>query len=188
VAKTPSDLTPISYRPKDAARVLGFGHSHFSKLLKAGKIRHRKDGVAVLIDREELIAYRNSLPVAAPDQIPIGPLLPVDEQKIALERARSAGKPIPPPVPPPLPRPPDIDLAAIYEGRLKLLIPNVGPDEAHFRASEFTVRACARHFGLGLDEAKEKTLVALAKWRGREPNPSPKRLFASAEPSGGAAA
>ena len=65
VAKTPSDFTPISYRPKDAARALGVSLAHFNKLKAAGKIASRKDGAAVLIDREALIAYRNSLPVFA---------------------------------------------------------------------------------------------------------------------------
>jgi hypothetical protein len=182
--KPPSQFTPISYRPKDAARMLGVGHSHFSKLMKAGKIPRRNDGRAVLIDHEVLVAYRNSLPVFVPDQIPIDALLPADEQEIALERARGAGTPIPSPAPAsPSPRPPDIDLAAIYEGRRKLLIPNVGPDEAKLRAHEFTVRACARHFTLSLEEAKEKTRAALAECGRREPNPSP-----SAEPSDDGAA
>jgi excisionase family DNA binding protein len=184
VAKTPSDLTPISYRPKDAARVLAVSPAHLYKLLKAGKIPHRKDNTATLIDREALIAYRNSLPVFAPDRTLTGSLLSVDEQKIALERARGAGTPIPPPPPvppPPLPRPPDIDLVAIYDGRLRLLAPKIGPTEARRRAFEFTVQAYARNFTVSLEEANEKTLTALAECGWPEPNPSPKGLFTSVE-------
>jgi excisionase family DNA binding protein len=190
VAKTPSDLTPISYRPKDAARVLAVSPAHLYKLLRAGKIPHRKDGAATLIDHEALIAYRDSLPVFVPDQTSVGSLLPVDEQKIALERARGAGTP--PPLllaPPPLPRPPDIDLAAIYDGRRRLLAPKIGPTEARRRAFEFTVQAYARHFTVSFEEAKEKTLAALAECGWLEPNPGPKGLFANVELSddGGAA-
>jgi hypothetical protein len=195
VAKTPSDLTPISHRPKDAARILAVSLAHFYKLMAAGKIPYRKDGAATLIDHEALIVYRDSLPVFAPDQTSVGSLLPVDEQKIALERARGAGTPIPPPppppllAPPPLPRPPDIDLAAIYDGRRRLLAPKIGPTEARRRAFEFTVQAYARHFTVSFEEAKEKTLAALAECGWLEPNPSPKGLFTSVELSddGGAA-
>jgi hypothetical protein len=175
VAKTPSDFTPISYRPKDAARALGVSLAHFNKLKAAGKIASRKDGAAVLIDREALIAYRNSLPVFAPDQTPVGPLLPVDEQKIALKRARRVGKSIPPPappLPPPSPRAPDIDLAAVYAGRRRLLVPEIGAVEARRSAYQFTLQACARHFTLSLEEAAEKTRAALAECGWLEPNPS----------------
>jgi hypothetical protein len=174
-SKTPFDLTPISYRPKDAARMLGVSLAHFNKLKAAGKIASRHDGAAVLIDHEVLVAYRNSLPVFVPDQTPVGPLLPVDEQKIAHKRARRAGKPIPspaPPLPPPSPRPPDIDLAAVYDGRRRLLVPEIGPIEARRSAYQFTLQACARHFTLSLEEAAEKTRTALAECGWLEPNPS----------------
>ena len=178
VVKSPSGFTPISYRPKDAAKVLGFGHSHFAKLLASGKIASRTDGRARLIDHEALVAYRNSLPVFVPDQIPIGSLLPVDEQKIALERANGAGTPVSPPAPPSPPpplasRPPDIDLAAIYEGKRKLLAPDLGSDKARDRAFEFTARACARHFTVSLEEAEERTRTALEEHGRRESRISP---------------
>jgi hypothetical protein len=175
-SKTPFDLTPISYRPKDAARMLGVSLAHFNKLKAAGKIASRHDGAAVLIDHEVLVAYRNSLPVFVPDQTPVGPLLPGDEQKIAHKRARRAGKPTPspaPPLPPPSPRAPDIDLAAVYDGRRRLLVPEIGPIEARRSAFKFTVQAYARHFTVGLDDATKQTLAALAECGWLDPNPGP---------------
>ena len=102
---------------------------------------------------------------------PTGPLLPVDEQKVAVERvrARVVRKP---PAPAPRPSRPDIDLAAIYDGRRRLLAPEIGPVEARRRAYEFTVQAYARHFTVELDEAGEKTRAALAECGWLEPNPS----------------
>jgi excisionase family DNA binding protein len=172
--KTLSQFTPIFLRPKEAAQVLGVGHSHFYKLMAAGKIPYRKDGAATLIDPAALIAYRDSLPVFVPEPAAIGPLLPVDEQQVALKRARRAGKPIPPPAPPPPPpRPPDIDLAAVYDGRRRLLVPEIGPIEARRSAFKFTVQAYARHFTVGLDEATEQTFATLAECGWLDPNPSP---------------
>ena len=57
------------------------------------------------------------------------------------------------------------------DGRRRLLVSEIGPIEARRRAYEFTVQAYARHFTVGLDEAKEKTLAALAECGWLEPNP-----------------
>jgi excisionase family DNA binding protein len=171
---------PIAVRVKEGARLIGVSRAHLNKLLRAKKIPSRKDGTARLILTEDLIAYVKGLPGAEPEDEPVGPLLPIDEQKVARKRARRAGKPIPPPVPPPPPpRPPDIDLAAIYDGRRRLLVPDVGPTEARRRAYEFTVQACARHFSVSLDEAGEMVLAACAEHGWLEPNPSAKGLLAS---------
>ena len=140
--------------------------------MSRGKITFRKVGAATLFLPADLEAFALGLPTAEPDMKPTGPLLPVAEQKIALERARGVRKPVPP-FRHRGPRPPDIDLAAIYDGRRRLLVPEVGPIEARRGAYEFTVQAYARHFTVGLDEAKEKTLAALAECGWLEPNPSP---------------
>jgi excisionase family DNA binding protein len=165
--------SPIAVRVKEGARLIGVSRAHFNKLLKAKKIPSRRDGTARLILTEDLIAYVKGLPGAEPEDEPVGPLLPIDEQKVAQKRARRAGKPIPPPaLPLPSPRPPDIDLAAIYDGRRRLLFPEIGAVEARRSAYQFTLQACARHFTLSLEEAAEKTLAALAECGWLEPNPS----------------
>jgi excisionase family DNA binding protein len=87
VADFTPPFPPISYRPKEAARLLGIGRSHLYKQMDAGKIPYRKDGAARLIDYEALIAYRDSLAVVEPNMTPTGSLLPVDQQKLAIERA-----------------------------------------------------------------------------------------------------
>ena len=61
------------------------------------KITFRKIGAATLFLPADLEAFALDLPAGELDVKPTGPLLPVDEQKIALERARDAGTPVPPP-------------------------------------------------------------------------------------------
>jgi excisionase family DNA binding protein len=134
-------------RPKEAARLLGVSRSHLYELLKAGRIQSRKDGAATLIDYEALVAYRDSLPVIAPEMKPTGPLLPIDQQLIAIEQARE----------------PPRDFARVYAERLKLLRPDVSEDEARARAYDYTVRFCRDHSGLDLEAAKQVVLAAIAK-------------------------
>jgi excisionase family DNA binding protein len=131
-------LTPVALRPRDAARLLGLGHSHFYKLLKSGRIPHRKDGAATLIDYEALVRFRDSLPSAPPT----GPLLPAAE---------------------PASEPPD--LAAIYTERLKLIVGSVGPDEGRLRAFEYAVGACCHHHHVDLEIGKKMTSDAIKQAR-----------------------
>lgn len=51
-----TEITPISYRITDAARVLGIGRSSIFKLLKEGKLRRVRIGTLVLIPRDSLEA------------------------------------------------------------------------------------------------------------------------------------
>jgi excisionase family DNA binding protein len=39
-------ITPLSVRPKDAMRMLGFGQTHFYRLLKDGELLSYRDGGA----------------------------------------------------------------------------------------------------------------------------------------------
>ena len=132
-------LPPLSVRPMEAARLLGISRSRLYQLLKSGKIPHRKDGAATVIDREALVAYRDSLPVVAPNvEEPTGPLLLVAEPALVAP-----------------------DLAAEYERRFKLIAPNVGPDEGRLRSFEHAVGVCRAHYRVDLERAKRMTADAI---------------------------
>jgi excisionase family DNA binding protein len=146
-SKTPSLFPPLCVRPKEAWRLLGVGRSHFYKLLKAGRIPSRKDGAATLIDYEALVAYRDSLPVIAPEMKPTGPLLPLEQQETAMARATEPGP----------------DLAAVYSEHRKSLARSLGDDEAHFRAFDHVVNFCRQHSGCDLEQAKATVRAAIAK-------------------------
>jgi excisionase family DNA binding protein len=168
-SKIPLTLAPVGLRPKQAAAALGISVSYLYLLMKRGKIPSRTLGAARLFLPADLEAFAASLLVAEPDVTSTGPLLPVAEQKVAVERVRARVGRKPPPRPPR----PDIDLAAIYDGRRRLLAPEIGPIEARRGAYQFTVQACARHFSIELDEAERRTLAALAECGWLEPNPGP---------------
>jgi hypothetical protein len=55
------------------------------------------------------------------------------------------------------------DLAAVYETRRKLLVGNVGDDEAHLRAVEWSVNEYRRRTGADLETARRVVLAAIAK-------------------------
>jgi hypothetical protein len=61
-----------------------------------------------------------------------------------------------------------IDSAAIYERRRKLLVGNVGADEAHLRAVEWAVNEYRRCTGADFEAAKRGVLAAIAA-KGRQP-------------------
>jgi excisionase family DNA binding protein len=149
--KTSSLYPPIAVRPREAARLIGVGHSHLYKLLKAKRIPSRNDGSARIILYEDLIAYLKSLPSAEPEEEPTGPLL------LAVE---------------PAPEPFAPDLAAEYEKRFKLVVPNVGPDEGRLRAFEHTVLVCRNHYRVDLETATRMTTDAIKAARPKEP-PTP---------------
>lgn len=124
----------------EAARQLGVSRSRLYQLLKSGKIPHRKDGAATVIAYEDLVAYLSSLSTVAPDEGRTGPLL-------------SAIEPSPEPFAP--------DLAAEYEKRFKLIVGNVGPDEARLRAFEHTVGVCRQHHHVDPETAKRMVSDAI---------------------------
>jgi excisionase family DNA binding protein len=131
---------PLAVRPMEAARLLGISRSRLYQLLKSGAIRHRKDGAATLIPYEDLIARLNSLPTVTPEEQPTGPLL------LAAE---------------PSPEPSAPNLAAVYASRFKLIVGNVGPDEARLRAFEHTVGVCRTHYRVDLESAKKMVSDAI---------------------------
>jgi excisionase family DNA binding protein len=138
---TPRPLSPpLAVRPLEAARQLGVSRSRLYQLLKSGKIPYRKDGAATVIAYEDLVAYHNGLTPVVPDEGPTGPLLPSIE---------------------PAPEPSAPDLAAVYEKRFKLLVPNVGPDEARLRAFEYAVSVCRSHYRVDLETAKRMVSDAI---------------------------
>ena len=58
-----------------------------------------------------------------------------------------------------------IDPAAVYETRRKLLVGNVGADEAHLRAVEWAVNEYRRCAGADFETAKRVVQAAIAKAR-----------------------
>jgi hypothetical protein len=58
---------------------------------------------------------------------------------------------------------PQIDYALVYRERRKSLVRNLGADEAHFRALDFTINFCREHSGCDLEEAKKRVRAAVAK-------------------------
>jgi hypothetical protein len=54
----------------------------------------------------------------------------------------------------------ELDIAAIYAARVKILRPNIG-DEARFRAFDHTVDVCRVHYGADLEAAKQMVRAAL---------------------------
>jgi hypothetical protein len=56
-----------------------------------------------------------------------------------------------------------IDPAAIYEKRRKLLVGNVGADEAHLRAVEWSINEYRRCAGADFETAKRAVRAAIAK-------------------------
>ena len=151
MAKNSSQFPPLAVRPREAAHQLGIGHSHFYKLLKAGKIPSRRDGKARIILREDLIEYLNGLTPVVPNEEPTGPLL-------------LAAEPAPEPFAP--------DLAAVYAERFRLIVGNVGPDEARLRSFEHTVGVCCRHYRVDQETGKKMVSDAIKQARAKEP-PTP---------------
>jgi hypothetical protein len=62
----------------------------------------------------------------------------------------------------PICRKPEVDYRLVYETRRKALAPNLGDDEAHFRAFDHSVSFCRQHSGCDLEEAKARVRDALA--------------------------
>jgi hypothetical protein len=63
----------------------------------------------------------------------------------------------------PIGRKPEVDYRLVYETRRKALVPNLGHDEAHFRALDFTINFCRERSALGLEQAKALVRAAIAK-------------------------
>jgi hypothetical protein len=63
----------------------------------------------------------------------------------------------------PIGRKPEVDYRLVYETRRKSLVPNLGADEAHFRAFDFAVSFCREHSGCDLEQAKALVRAAIAK-------------------------
>jgi excisionase family DNA binding protein len=169
-------FTPISLRPAEAARLLGVGRSHFYKLMQAGLIPYRKGGATRLrlIDHAALVAYRDSLAVVEPELRATGPLLPHDQQQLAAERAGEPApswdgghKSKPPEEASPEPLRPEIDLAALYLDRLRLLVANLGDEEGQLRARDFAIDCYRRHTGCDLEAAKVAVTAAIARTKQR---------------------
>ncbi len=59
------ELEPLALPPLAAARFLGESKRTVSRLIAAGKIVARKDGVRTLVDVKSLKAYYASLPLKA---------------------------------------------------------------------------------------------------------------------------
>ena len=97
-----------------------------------------------MIAYEDLVAYLEACRRSAPDDGPTGPLLPAIE---------------------PSPEPFAPDLAAEYEKRFKLIVGNVGPDEARLRAFEHTVGVCRRHYRVDLETGKKMVSDAIKQAR-----------------------
>jgi hypothetical protein len=55
------------------------------------------------------------------------------------------------------------DYGLVYRERRKALAPNLGDDEAHFRAFDHAINFCRQHSGCHLEEAKALVRAAIAK-------------------------
>ena len=160
-SKTPSQFERRLLRAAEAADRLGISPAYFYKLRAAGKIPVRRIGDTTRHHVDDIDAYAANLPLVAPTiaSEPTVPLLPVDQQRLAVERAEDAPKRRPrkakskaktrprphvaqgapePPAPveqqppadePPAPLDQQPDLAAVYAERLGLLAPNAEEEE-----------------------------------------------------------
>jgi excisionase family DNA binding protein len=151
-------LTPSIVGPTGAAQIAGVSRSRIYELLNSGEIPSRKDGRRRLIHRDDIEKWFSRLPPApapirVPSEPPTGPLLPLEQQKIAMARAIEAERE-------PEPEP---DWATVYTERCKLLRRNVSDSEAKARAFDFTVDRCRGHSGFDLEKAKALVRAALAK-------------------------
>jgi excisionase family DNA binding protein len=162
-AKAAPLAPPLAVRPKEAARLLGVGHSHFYKLLKAGKIPSRMDGAARLIPYAGLVAYLDGLPLPS---LATGPLLADDQQQAAIEQAREPGEP---------------DFAALFVERLEsleILSPDLGGKERREQALAHVTRAYRRYHDCGLNPARKAVLALVT------PKPPEPKRAAVDEPAG----
>jgi hypothetical protein len=97
---------------------------------------------------------------------------PAEQQQIAIEQASE-----PEPDQSTSPRRPAAyrrrpDLAAVCAERLRLIAPNVGPDEGRLRAFEYTVGVCCRHYRVDQETGKKMVSGAIKAARPKEP-PTP---------------
>jgi excisionase family DNA binding protein len=60
-----SAIEPLALSPRDAAAHLSISKRTLSRLIRAGKIAARKDGVRTLVDVASIKAYYESLPMKA---------------------------------------------------------------------------------------------------------------------------
>ena len=83
---------PSSMRLPEAARLLGISLAYIYVLKDAGKIRVRRIGRAARIHRDDLEAFAAGLPMAPLKygSEPTGPLLGVDQQRLAVGGERCA--------------------------------------------------------------------------------------------------
>jgi excisionase family DNA binding protein len=143
-------IEPRTLSPLEAARRAGVSRSRIYELLKSGEILAVKDGSRTLVITASVDAWLDRL---KPWRASTGPLLPIEQQQIAIERAS-------PPIDQQQPAAPDI--CAIYAECLRLLAPN-GEEEGQLRAFERAVRAISRDCNCSIDEAKQLVLDAIAK-------------------------
>jgi excisionase family DNA binding protein len=101
---------------------MGVSRAHVYNLIKAGELSYYKDGSRTLILVANIEARIRRLSSGPP---PTKPLLPVEQQRIAMERA---GEP---------------DYVAIYAERLQIAAPH-GEGESRRRALADTIRAYRR--------------------------------------------
>jgi excisionase family DNA binding protein len=145
-------LIPSFVGPAGAAQIAGVSRSRIYELLSAGELSSRWDGRRRLIPVADIEKWYSRLPQAptrAPPEPPTGPLLSLEQHKIAMERAIE-----------PEPEP---DWATVYTERCKLLRRNVSDSEAKARAFDFTVDRCRNHSGCDLEQAKALVRAAIAK-------------------------
>jgi excisionase family DNA binding protein len=55
--------SPLAYRPKQLARVLGIGYTSIFKAIKEGRLPARKFGAATLVMHEDAMAFLKGLPL-----------------------------------------------------------------------------------------------------------------------------
>jgi excisionase family DNA binding protein len=151
-------IEPRNLSPREAACRAGVSRSRIYELLKSGDIVAKKDGSRTLVVTASIDAWLDRL---KPWLDTTGPLLPVEQQQIAIERVSEPPPPIDQQQPAVALAPFAPDLAAEYEKRFNLIVGNLGPDEGRLRAFEFTVGVCRNHYRVELETAKRMTADAI---------------------------
>jgi excisionase family DNA binding protein len=140
-------LNPIFVGPSDAVRLAGVSRSRVYQLLASGQIPSRKDGRRRLIRVADIEKWFSRLPPSPLTPRPLepatGPLLPTNEQRLAIELASEP------------------DWAAVHSERLTLLLRDVPQAEAEARAFEYVVGLYRKHHGCDLETAKAAVLAAI---------------------------
>jgi hypothetical protein len=136
--KTP--LTPIAVGMNDAVRLSGVSRARICEWIEAGLLSPRYNGSRLLFMVADLMAVLDGLPRGSKST---GPLLPLEDQALAKERA---GEP---------------DFNHVFTECFERLVPSLGEDESRRRALAHTIRAYRRHHECAFKPARVAALALI---------------------------